>query len=154
MAKSTSKVFSKDALRALLGTGKVKLVHEDVPVPELGPDMVIRVREAKAVEREAYEQSLFTTKLAEDGKVEGEYQGKNAKSRLLVCCIVDPESGGRVFEDNEVDALGEFPAAVIARLFARVQHLSGMTKKAAQALEGNSEPGKDGKSSISSSPGT
>jgi len=115
------------------------LKQETVPVPEWSPDGVVIVREATALERDAYEESLLRPTLNKRGeRAELKTDFRNSKARLVVKCIID-ERGDRIFQDEDAEALGRKSAAVIDRIFQVVRRLSGMTLESKQEIEGNSD---------------
>jgi hypothetical protein len=137
-------LLSKDQI-----LGAPDLKTEDVSVPEWGGE--VRVRAAMAIEMDDYEESLTTIKETPDGKRKIEGNFINAKARLVVKCLVDAD-GKRMFSDDFAAQLGTKNAAVINRLFQKIQFLSGRTAKVVEGMEKNSETGQnDG--SPSSSPG-
>ena len=137
-------VLSKEQV---LGADDLK--KESVSCPEWGGDLL--VREPTAMEWDNYEQSLTQTE--EVGKrivVKGNFG--NAKARLVVRCAID-ESGKRLFTDEDADALGQKSATAIGRLFDVIERLGGVSQRAKERLEKNSEGGRAA-SSPSNSPAT
>jgi hypothetical protein len=96
----------------------VALPTETVPVPELGG--VVTVRGLSAADRDAFEKSMWVKK----GKTR-DLNMANIRARLVALCVVD-EQGERMFQDADVDALGQVRADVIDRLFGVSQRLSGL----------------------------
>lgn len=131
------------------------LKTEEIDVPEWGttdnPKGTLRIRGVTSAERDEYEHSLFITKTEGENLKSVPNMG-NVKARLVVKCIVD-EQGRRVLADSDAAAIGLKSAAAVNRIFQRVQHLSGMTKKAAAEIVKNSEPGRK-ESSPLNLPGT
>lgn len=104
---------------------------EDVDVPEWGGK--VRVRSLAGIERDALEASMI------EGK------GKNAnvnlanlRAKLVARSIVD-EDGKRVFEDQDIAALGRKSAAALNRVYEVAQRLSGITQEDVDELTKNSE---------------
>lgn len=111
---------------------------EDVDVPEWGG--TLRLRCLSGAERDAFEASLT--------KGEGKNRKLdlvNVRARLVALSAVD-ESGGRLFDDNEVALLGAKSAAALDRAYAVAQRLSGLTDKDVEQLEKNSAAGSAGAS--------
>lgn len=105
------------------------LKHEDVPVPEWGGD--VRVRVMTGVEREAFGASL----IGPNGKPDM----KNYKLGLVATCMVG-EDGRPLFGLDEVQFLGEKSAVALERVFDVAQRLNGVgdaAKAAIEAAEGN-----------------
>lgn len=119
------------------------LKKEVVEVPEWpgadGKPGQVCVRAAMACERDEYEQNIVQTKVI-DGKTETVENFINARSRMVVKCVID-EQGHRIFKDADAPLLGKKNAAAVQRLFRQVQKLSGMTREAVKELEGNSSAG-------------
>jgi hypothetical protein len=104
---------------------------EDVEVPEW--EGKVRVRSLAGIERDALEASMI------EGK------GKNAnvnlanlRAKLVARSIVD-EEGKRVFEDQDIAALGRKSAAALNRVYEVAQRLSGITQEDVDELTKNSE---------------
>lgn len=91
-----------------------------VDVPEWGVTVGIRSMSARS---RAYVMELSQT---EDGidaaRVEAMW------SRTLVGCLVDPETGDRIFDDEDMDALMEKSAHVVERLWTACFERSGLTE--------------------------
>lgn len=109
---------------------------EDVPVPEWGGE--VRLMELSSADR-GY---------IEAGSVVAQGQGpqfrvdslKTYREKLVGMSMVD-ENFERIFSNKDIAAgeLGKRSGAVIERLAAKVQELSGMGKHAVKEAEGNSE---------------
>lgn len=107
---------------------------ELISVPEWG--ITIRLRGLSGIDRDAYDQSLYETKVVGD-KTETVPNLANQRARMLVKCILDAEEGNRVFTDDEAARLGTKNAGVLDRLYTRARFLSGLDKAAKDAIEGN-----------------
>lgn len=95
-----------------------------VEVPEWGGEVFIR--NMTAAERDHFESSV----------IQGNKQNmKNLRSRLVVLCAVD-ESGKRIFNDSDADALGKKSAAAVDRLFTAASKHNGFSSKDIEELEG------------------
>lgn len=108
--------------------------YEDVEVPEWG-NVKIRVCGLSGTERDAFEAKMVSVRSNKDVDV----QLHNHRSKLLVKCLLDPETDQRIFGDNEVNALGAKSGAVLDRLHDIAVRLSGMDEDAPARAEGNSE---------------
>ena len=113
------------------------LKTEPLEIPEWNGSIV--VREATAIERDEYEESLVRPHLV-GKKTELKTDFRNSKARLVVKCVID-DKGDRVFGDKDAEALGGKSAAVIDRIFQVVRRLSGMALKSEEELEKNFEGG-------------
>ena len=75
-------------------------------------------------------------RLFESSVIQGNKQNmKNLRSRLVVLCAVD-ESGKRIFNDSDADALGKKSAAAVDRLFTAASKHNGFSSKDIEELEG------------------
>jgi hypothetical protein len=106
--------------------------HEDVEVPEWG--VTVRVQGLTGTERDAYEAKMIALK---QGGQDIELRLSDFRSKLVVRCLVDPETGERVFGDKDVAKLGGKSAQVILRLFDVARQLSGLTERAVEEAKGN-----------------
>ncbi len=107
---------------------------EDIDVPEWG--VKVRVRGLSGTERDSYEAKAVAVR---QGGKDVELRLANFRSKLVVKCLFDPENDERIFDDNEVNALGSKSGKVIDELFDLCQKLSGMDSGAVARAEGNSE---------------
>lgn len=123
---------------AILGRTQVDaapdLKHIDVDVPEWGG--TVRLAELSSRDRSIIEATTIGVKgQAVQIRIEA---FKTLRERVVAAAMVD-DQGIRLYKDTELDALGKKSGQVVERLFDIVQDLSGMTPKAAQDAEGNSE---------------
>lgn len=118
-----------NALKAAI-LGAEDLPREEVPTPEW-PGLKVFARGLRATERDAWEVALFVG----DGD-ERRVDKDNLRARLCVLCMVD-ESGERIFEDGDAEALGKKSAAVLDRIFDVAQRLSGMGAVAKESAAKN-----------------
>jgi hypothetical protein len=105
------------------------LVKEEVSVPEWGGSVFVTTMTAK--DRDAFESSLFETK----GK-ETKQNLTNMRARLAAMTIVD-ENGKRVFDINDMDALGQKAAPALNRIFDVAKRLNGIGQEAEAELTKN-----------------
>jgi hypothetical protein len=114
------------------------LTFEDHQVPEWG-GATVRVQAMTGTDRDAFEAKMVALKKGGQNDAKAvELRLTNFRSKVLVKCLHDPETGERVFEDNEAHKLGGKNAAVLDRLFDVAKRLSGMDEKAVEEAEGNS----------------
>lgn len=111
------------------------LPFEDHPVPEWG-NIKVRVRGLTGTQRDAYEARIVAVK---QGGKDVELRLANFRARLVVKCLLDPETNERIFSDDEVGVLGSKSGAVLDRLHDVAHRLSGMDDEATARAEGNSE---------------
>lgn len=120
------------------------LPFEDVSVPEWGG--MVRVSMMTAIDRDAWEESCVKTERGKDGKEKQAANLSNIRARLVARCVIDPESGARMFSDAEADALGKQSSKVIALLFDAAQRLNALTDADVKELQGKSEAAPEGPS--------
>lgn len=94
---------------------------ESVYVPEWGGD--VTVRGLSGAERDAYEAGIASPR--PDGRQH--INVRNLRARLVVLACIDPETGDRLFRDDDADALGAKSATAVDRLFAVARRLSGLS---------------------------
>lgn len=108
------------------------VVVSDVPVPEWGQDVVVRLRVMTGAQRDEYEHSVMT--MMKDGKLT---DGRGLKVRLIASCIVDA-NGQRLFTTPEdISVLNGKSAPILERLFEKAQSLNGIGEAAVAELEKN-----------------
>lgn len=126
--------------------GKKKYKWELVPCPEWGCD--VTVREASAKDLDAFDEFRFPYN-PETKKTT--YNSKNAHAKFVAYCVVD-DNGCRVFQDSDVESLGQESSVVVRRLYDVATRLSGMDMESEGEAEGNSEGGSTSGSPTSSQP--
>lgn len=95
---------------------------ETVYVPEWGGG--VKVRGLSGAERDAYEASIASPR--PDGRQH--INLRNLRARLVVLACVDPETGGRLFKDDDAEALGAKGASAVDRVFNAARRLSGLSE--------------------------
>lgn len=119
----------RDQILAAQDTNK-----EAVAVPEWGLETGLFIKTLSAKDRDGWETSLVS--IDPNGKAR-RVNMANMRARLVVRCLVD-ETGKRVFDDNDAEALGEKSAAVVARLFDTAQRVNALSADEVKAIEKNS----------------
>ncbi len=107
------------------------IMFEDVPVPEWGG--TVRVVTLTGNERDAIEASMIVGK----GKNK-DVSLANLRAKVVARSVVD-EEGKRIFEDEDIAALGRKSAAALNRVYEVAQRLSGITQEDVDELTKNSE---------------
>ena len=107
------------------------LPTEEVAVPEWGGTVVVRAMDG--VTRDEWESST----LARQGNVMVR-NTVNIRAKLVALCVIDPETGERLFAPEDVDVLGKLSGAALARVFGVAARLGGLTDEDVEELEGNS----------------
>lgn len=118
--------MSKSILDAILAADD--LPHEDVIVPEWD-NRKIRIRTLTGAERDAWEFSIV--------KIRGnrrEIDPDNIRARLLVLCMVDPDTGLNVANAEHAAAIGAKSSNVIGKLYDIAARLNGLSAGAVDEL--------------------
>ena len=103
------------------------LQYEDVPVPEWGPDKLVRIRSLTAEERDEFE--VFMSRVASG------LEQANVRAHLAALTLVDSE-GKRLFSVAEAPVLGQKNAQALQRVWLASIKLSGIARKSVEeALE-------------------
>ena len=102
------------------------LPKESVDVPEWAGQ--IWVRTLSGTERDSFEQSMVNKK--------NKPNMDNVRARFAVLTICD-ESGERLFQAADAEALGKKSAAALDRVFAVAQRLNGFSDQDQKDLAGN-----------------
>lgn len=100
---------------------------QDVDVPEWGG--TVRLRGMSGLERDEYEAGIIA--VGPDGKRRVDL--KNMRARLVAYSIVD-EDGGRMFQAEDIEALGDKSAAALERVFDVARKLSGLSSDDVEEL--------------------
>lgn len=102
---------------------------EDVEVPEWGG--TVRVRGLTGAQRDQFESSIVSLK----GKRQ-DINMQNVRAKLVALSVVD-EEGQRIFQDDDIRALGMKSAVALQRVFDVAQRLSGITEDDVEELAKN-----------------
>jgi len=121
------------------------LTTEEVAVPEWGGTVLVRGMTGR--ERDAFEAGLGQER---NGKVVQNFT--NTRAKIVIRCTVDA-AGNRVFDDADIEVLGEKSGAALDRVFEVAARLSGLGDRDVEELAGNFG-GTNGASSSSASPAT
>jgi hypothetical protein len=124
---SEKTVLSRDALLKAIA-----VPTERIDIPELGG--VVIVRGMTGQERDEFESSLIVGR----GR-RRDVDTSNIRAKLAVRCLID-EQGGRLFKDEEADALGCVRADVLSRIYTAAQRLSGVTDEDIDEMGKSSKP--------------
>ena len=111
------------------------LDKELVPVPEWGGEVWIRALTAD--ERDSYEAAMIWVDTS-SGRPKAIPKFEKIRASLVALCIVD-EEGERLFNENDVDALGAKSAAAVDRLFDVARRLSRLSAEDIKELVGDLE---------------
>lgn len=116
---------------AFLGA-RPELRREEIPVPELGGSVYVRVM--TGTERDAYEISISKARIP------------NYRA-LLTCYTACDGEGNRLFSEADLPLLGSFPSTVLDPIAARAVQLNHFSSAAIEDLRKNSESSPSGASS-------
>lgn len=104
-------------------------VIEPMDVPEWGG--TIYVRSLTAQERDSYDRAMV--RVGPRGEAQTSNALNNVRALLLVRCVTD-KGGTRLFGDKDATALGKKSSAVVQRVWAVAQRLSGMDAEEQEAI--------------------
>jgi hypothetical protein len=107
----------------------------DVPVPEWGG--TVRIKSLTGEERDSFEEKIVKRD-AQGNRVGMDL--KQFRAKLLVRTMVD-EEGKRVFDEQDVHALGRKSSAAMDKVFAKVRELNPMTDEDIQDLTSGFDTG-------------
>ena len=93
---------------------------EIVPCPEWGGE--VAVRGMTGTQRDEFE--LASMKHDRDGQMVAD--SKNLRARIVAWCVVDEDTGERLFTNADVEELGRKGAGVILRIAGVASRLSGL----------------------------
>lgn len=127
------KVLKRDEILAVKDYKRVL-----VDVPEWGGSVYVATLTGSG--RDAFEQYVMpSAKEQEESKKTGKkVVTKNFRAALLSRCLVD-EEGTLLFNESDIEALGQKSARAIERLVDVAQEINGLSKKDAEELEKNSQ---------------
>lgn len=113
----------------------------DVPAPEWGL-AAVRIISMSGADRDSWEAEALIRR----SQLEGTARLRNMRAELVARCAVDPQSGERIFGEDDIEALGKKSAKVLDRLFAAATRLNSVSDEDIKALEKNSGGGRSGAS--------
>jgi hypothetical protein len=102
--------------------GARNLPYEDVPCPELGDGVVVRVRCITAAQKDKYGVDFY---YQPDGALRPVFDAQGCRARLIQLACVD-EQGSQLFSEDDLPMLRELRTDVADRLFDVAQRLAGM----------------------------
>jgi hypothetical protein len=115
--------------------GADDITYAEVDVPEWGG--MVRVKVMTGEERDAFEDKIVQR---DDRGNRIGMDIKNFRAKLLARCVVD-EHGKRVFNDQDVHALGLKSIAAMDRVAVKIQEINRLTDDDVQELTSHLEPG-------------
>lgn len=101
---------------------------ERIEVPEWG--VALEIRTMKAIDRAR----LLRTCMDDKGSVIGE----KFQAGLIIASCFDPETGEKVFSEDDYDLLMEKSAGAIEHLAGLAMNISGLNRESLSAAEKNS----------------
>lgn len=101
----------------IVATSDIKTEYVDV----LEWGGTVALRELTGAERDTFEAQMVKVV---GGKREADMA--NLRAKLVAACLVDGETGDRLFDDKTVHQLGNKSAAALDRLFRVAQRMNGM----------------------------
>lgn len=136
-----SEYLSRDQILAA-----TDVVYEEVAVPEWGGKVL--VKSLSGAERDKVEATIVNP----NGR-KTTWNLQNIRAKFVAWAVVDPETHQRLFNDDDVIALGRKSAAALQRVYNVVQRLSGLSDDDLEEMIKNSGNGQSGGSG-SGSPDT
>ena len=125
--------------------------YETVEVPEWrearGDPPVLRVRGLTGTERDQWEGEMVKELPGGRGRTRMDYS--NVRARMVARSVVD-DSDQRVFNDRQIQALGQMSASALERIFQVCQRLSRLTDEDIENLTGESKGAQNGASGLTS----
>lgn len=118
----------------LIDSQGTDLVRDFVPVPEWAPSGVdpskvfVCIRTMTGSERDRFEASTGTQR----GK-ERILNLENVRAKLVAMCLIDEETGERIYSEAEIATLGKRSAKALDRVFDACRVLSGLTQATLEA---------------------
>lgn len=113
---------------------------------DLGDGDFVYVREMYAIDKDKWEQSMFTTVKGANGKTEIKQNTENFRTKLAVNTICD-ENGTLTFQPNDYLALSKSMGSHRLEIIANAaQKLNFITEEDKEELTKNSEAGEPGDS--------
>lgn len=106
------------------------LPYEDVPCPEWGGD--VRIRVLTGAERAKFEEATIRNRRGRTGV--NEVSLDNFYAKLVVLCAIDA-AGNRLFRDEDADALGAKNSVPLQRCWQVAARINGMTETAKDDAE-------------------
>lgn len=101
-------------------------------------------------ERDAYEAEITGTRIRQ-GDNTRTLNLANIRARLVARCLIDPDTGDRLYDwrqPKDLDELGATDSAVLDQLFTAASQLNGITKKDIDELTKNSNAEANGVSGL------
>ena len=101
----------------------------EVEVPEWG--VTVFVRAMTGTERDVYESNLIEQKDLPMSK-----RLANMRAKLVVLCTVDAD-GNRIFNDDDINAVGSKSSSAVSRVAVVAQHLNALTDNDVEEIAEN-----------------
>lgn len=108
-------------------------VFETVEIPEWGGDVAC-VQSPMAIEKDAFEKSLSSIRQM-GRRMVAMPNLANVRARLVVRCLVDPETHERILGDDDVELVGQQNAKAVDRIVAVATRLGWMEDEGLAKIE-------------------
>ncbi len=102
-------------------------------------DCEFEIRGLTGAQRSAMVARATVTTKGEDGDDVSSVDSKILNPLLIVASCYDPETGERVFEDSDADAIDQKSAEAIDLVTNTILRINGMTKEEKKAIAKNSD---------------
>jgi hypothetical protein len=120
----------------VLAGGAVPKDVVQVATPD-GEQLTVEVRGLTQGARGRLMNTSMRTITDEDGEKKQELDIVKLQPTLLIECAYDPETGARLFQETDREALAEMSAAYLDPIITKASDLSGLGKDAVETAEGN-----------------
>ena len=108
---------------------KIRPVNEIVKVKDVPdyPGFVFGVKVMNAGDQQDYENSIYSFEEKPDGGLKAVPLTKDAKIKLVIYTVCDPESGDLLFSNDDLPELRNMSSRAIRKLFDEAQKINGMS---------------------------
>lgn len=110
-----------------------------IPAPQFGVEEV-EVRELTAAGQDEWDEEYFSKEVKdEEGKTQFLPENRNLRARFLVRVLFDPETGERIFSNEDAEMLGQLPGQALSEPFRVARELNGLSVPAVEDEGKNSD---------------
>lgn len=107
---------------------KIRPANEIVKIQNVPdyPGMVFGVKVMNAGDQQDYENSIYSFEEKADGGLKAVPLTKDAKIKLVIYTVCDPETGELFFTDKDIPELRKMSGRAIRKLFDEAQKINGI----------------------------
>ena len=108
---------------------KIRPANEVVKVKKIPdyPGVVFGVKVMNAGDQQDYENSIYSFEENEDGGLKAVPLTKDAKIKLLIYTVCDPDSGELLFSNEDIPELRKMSGRAIRKLFDESQKINSIS---------------------------